>query len=733
MRQVFQDQRSGSFELAEVPAPACRADGVLVALHASLISAGTERSKAELGGKSLLEKARARPDLVAQAIDRARVEGVAETVRLVRERLGTPQPLGYSAAGTVVEVGALVEGLTVGQRVAVGGAGFANHAELCSVPANLVSAVPDGVDLDDACFATVGAVALQGIRQAAASPGEVVGVVGLGLVGQLTARLLHAYGHPVVGVDPSQAALARARRLPVAGGWAPDDPALPAGVEELTGGRGLDAVVVTAATPSSDPVRLAARLLRDRGRIVVVGDVGLVLERAPLYEKELELRLSRSYGPGRYDRAYEEHGLDYPVGYVRWTERRNLAEVVRLLSVGRLRVEDLVTHRYPVARAVEAYQTLVDPGTPSLAILLSYPAGASNRGRTVDLQVRGGPPAGGPRAVSLLGAGNFASRVLVPLLRADGRLRLDTVVTRSGATAAHVGRRAGFARCGSDPADALDPGRAAAVVIATRHDSHAELTARALEAGLAVFVEKPLAIDGAGLERVVEALRARPGILLVGFNRRFAGPVRALLEALPRRSGPGMVDIRVAAGTVAADHWVLDEAEGGGRVAGELCHFLDLACFLLGQAPAGVYARAGDAHGPRRTENVSVVVDYPDRSTAVIQYHAVGGRRMPKELVEAAWDGASARIDDFRALETWTSGKARRRRWRRQDKGHRQELAAFVDWVVDGTPAWRVEEGVVATAGTLALLRSLQTGRREPVAAGSAGGADVQVPAPPAR
>ena len=721
MQQVFQQQRSGSFSLDEVPPPACRRDGILVALRASLISSGTERRKAELGGKSLLAKARARPDLVAQVLERARVEGLAETAHLVRERLDAPQPLGYSAAGTVVEIGPLVRDLQVGQTVAVAGAGFANHAEVCSVPANLAVPVPQSLDPEHACFATVGAIALQGIRQASLTPGETVAVVGLGLVGQLTTRLLGAYGHPVVGIDVSPGAVRTARRFPLAGAWTSQDPALAAGVARLTEGRGLDAVLLTAATPASDPAHLAARLLRDRGRVVVVGDVGLDLERGPLYEKELELRLSRSYGPGRYDRAYEEHGVDYPVGYVRWTERRNLAEVVRLLATGRLQVDDLISHRYPIADAVEAYRTLVDPEIPSLAIVLTYPGPGPVADRVLPLEVPGPSPTAAPAAVSLLGAGNFASRVLVPALRADGRLRLDTVVTRSGAGAAHLGRRAGFARCSSDPADALDPERVRAVVIATRHDSHAELAIRALEAGLAVFVEKPLAVDQAGLERVTAALRANPGILLVGFNRRFAAPTRALLEALPTRTGPGLVQVRVAAGALPPDHWALDRTEGGGRIVGEVCHFLDLASFLLGQQPAGVYARTSDTGGPSSSANVSVLVDYPDHSTAVIQYHAVGGRRMPKELVEAAWDGASARIDDFRSLEVWTSGRGRSRRWRRQDKGHRQELAAFADWVLDGRPAWQVSDGLATTAATLGVLRSLDTGQRVELVSGSPG------------
>jgi predicted dehydrogenase/threonine dehydrogenase-like Zn-dependent dehydrogenase len=731
MQQVFQHQRSGSFMLEDVPAPACRADGILVAVQASLISSGTERRKAELGGKSLLEKARARPDLVAQVIDRARVDGISETLNLVRERLDAPQPLGYSAAGRIVEVGHLVSGFDVGQAVAIAGAGFANHAEVCSVPANLAASVPDGVDPSHACFATVGAIALQGIRQAAVTPGETVGVIGLGLVGHLTTRLLHAYGHPVVGIDVSPAAIERASGLPLASGWTPEDPALPAGIAALTDGRGLDAMIVAAATRSNHPVRLAALLLRDRGRVIVVGDVGLDLERAPLYEKEAELRLSRSYGPGRYDRSYEEHGIDYPIGYVRWTEQRNMAEVIRLLAAGRLQVADLITHRYPIDQAVEAYRTLVDPATPSLAIVLSYPTRPASAERAVALELRGPRPAAATPAVSLLGAGNFASRILLPALRADGRLRLDTVVTRSGATASHLGRRAGFARCSSDPADALDPTRARAVVIATRHDSHAELAARALEAGLAVFVEKPLAIDQAGLDRVTASLEAHPGILLVGFNRRFAAPVRALLQSLPKRTGPGLVTIRVATGALPEDHWLLDQTEGGGRVLGEVCHFLDLASFLLGQTPAGVFARASDARG-RGHGNVSIVVDYPDRSAAVVQYHTVGGKRMPKELIEAAWDGASARIDDFRTLETWGSGRPHRQRWRHQEKGHRQEMAAFVDWVLDGKPAWRVEEGLIATSMTLAVLRSLETGQRVDVFSGSPGRTGASPTAEPA-
>jgi predicted dehydrogenase len=389
---------------------------------------------------------------------------------------------------------------------------------------------------------------------------------------------------------------------------------------------------------------------------------------------------------------------------------------------------------------------LTDPAAPSLGILLSYPERPGRSATTIGLGADATPAtdaaadrgtdaaatdrgtdgatdrgtdaaATRPRAVSLVGAGSFATRVLVPALVADGRLRLDTVVTRAGAAAGHVGRRAGFARAASDPAAAFDPARVGAAVIATRHDSHPDLVAQALQAGLAVLVEKPLAVDEAGLGRVLRAWRQHPGALLVGFNRRFAAPVRALLAALPARTAPGMVAIRVAAARLDPHHWAQDEREGGGRIAGELCHFVDLAAHLLGQAPAGVYARRADGRGPRLANHVAVLLDFPDGSTAALQYHALGGAGMPKELVEAAWDGASGQIDDFKLTRTWTGGRPRVRRWRRQDKGHRAEVAAFVDWVCGGQPAWDPRDGLLATAATLAVLRSLAAGERIEVAA----------------
>jgi predicted dehydrogenase/threonine dehydrogenase-like Zn-dependent dehydrogenase len=710
--QVFQDPQEGSFEVREVPSPACLAGGLLVQLDVSLISSGTERSKAAMGSSSMLAKARARPDLVRQVLERSRAEGVGDTIRLVRERLSAPQPLGYSAAGTVVEVGSGAAGFEVGQQVAIAGAGFANHAEICSIPLHLATPVPDTLDMADACFATVAAIALQGIRQAKVSPGEIVAVIGLGLVGQLAARLLHAYGYPVVGLDISPIALARAAELPLLGAWRSDDKALETRVAEVTQGRGVDAVIVTAATKSSEPLNLASRLLRDRGRMIVVGDVGMHLSRQVLYTKELDVRMSRSYGPGRYDPAYELRGHDYPIGHVRWTEQRNLAEIIRLLAARQMQVDDLVTHTFPITKAADAYRTLSDPEVASLAILLTYPPHSAPLRRTFAIEASASAKVAGPHAVSLIGAGNFASRVLVPAIVADGRLRLDTVVTQSGATAAHLGRKANFLRCSSDPTTALDPTRTRAVVIATRHDTHASLVARALEAGLAVFVEKPLAIDEAGLLQIMTAYRKHAGVLQVGFNRRFSGPVVTLLEALPARSGPGLVTVRVAAGALPNEHWALDARQGGGRIVGEVCHFVDLAAAVLGQAPAGAYARASDRSTPWKTGSVSILLDFPDRSTAVIQYHAVGGRRMPKELVEAAWDGYSAQIDDFRSLRVWGEQKQRRQRWRPQDKGHRRELTAFVDWVVGGVPAWDPVSGFTSTAATLAILRSLETGER---------------------
>src|SRR4051794_5512586 len=557
MKQVAQRPRDGKIELVEAPPPVLRPGWVLVANRFSVISAGTERSKVELGGKNLAQKARARPDLVRKVVDKARVEGVRAAAGTVREKLGALAPLGYSSAGIVLRVGAGVSGLAPGDAVARAGAGYANHAEVVACPQHLVARVPDGVPLDAACYATVGAIALHGVRQAEAAVGERVGVVGLGLVGQLAVRILAAAGCDPIGVDMDSAAVALARAAG-ASAFLRTVPGLEQTVEELTDGLGLDSVLICAAARSRDPLELACRLARDRGRIVVVGDVPVEADRALLYAKELELRLSRSYGPGRYDRDYEEHGRDLPAGYVRWTEQRNLGAFLALVSSDRVDPRPLTTHRFPLAHADAAYAVLsADTGERPFGVVLEYPDDVARFGGAHDppRSSRNGRPRSGALRVGLVGAGSFARGTTIPALTAAGA-ELAAVATGGGLSAADVAGRFGFERAADSAASILDDESIDAVVIATRHHEHAELAAAALHAGKAVFCEKPLAVTHEGLDEVESAL-APDSVLVVGFNRRFAPLVVRLREEF----GPverRLMSARVNAGPLPGDHWLHD-------------------------------------------------------------------------------------------------------------------------------------------------------------------------------
>jgi predicted dehydrogenase/threonine dehydrogenase-like Zn-dependent dehydrogenase len=695
MRQVVQDQGAGTVSVVDVPAPVLHPAGVLVALQASVISSGTERSKIEMGEKSLLGKARARPELAKKVLDQARRDGLRNTAALVRDRLSTPQPLGYSAAGVVLEVGDQAAGLRPGMLVACAGAGYANHAELVYVPATLCAAVPDGVPASSAAFATLGSIALHGIRQAQLTAGELVVVSGLGLVGQLTVRLLLAYGHPVVGVDPSPPARKEVATLGVTT-YSPTDAALPR--------LAADAVLLTAATSSSEPVTAAPTWCRDRGRIVIVGDVGLEMQRAPYYDAEVDLRFSRSYGPGRYDPEYEEKGRDYPIGYVRWTEGRNLAEVLRLLAAGRFEVEDLVTKRYPLNDAPTAYQRL-SAGGRVRALLLEYgppptlgpvPLAAASPGGQVD-HLR----------VGLCGAGNFARKVLIPALSATNVVSWASIATASGLTARHVGAQKGFRSAVGSAEEVVSDPDADAIVIATRHDTHAQLALLAAAEKRFAYVEKPLAITWEELAELDAASGTER--LVVGFNRRCAPATVALAERLRGRLGAVALDIRVNAGRLPAGHWAR-EPEQGGRLVGELCHFIDLACHLVGGPIAVVVAAAAPVSTPRAVETAQVLLSFVDGSTAVISYVADGGAALPKERVELHWDGTSAVIDDFRELQV-LSTKKRIEKSKGQDKGHRALIAAFVDFARGrGESPVPFHQASHTSAATLAVLDGIATG-----------------------
>lgn len=710
MKHVAQRPCDGRVEVLEVPWPALRPGWLLVANRASLISAGTERSKVEMGAKSLLSKARARPDLVRKVVDRARVEGPRAALQATRDRLDAWAPIGYSSAGVVLEVGSEVTGFSPGDRVACGGGGWANHAEVVAVPRNLAARIDDSVSYEAAAYATVGAIALHGIRRAEVTVGNRVGVIGLGLVGQLVVRLLVASGCRPVGIDldPAAVALAEeggARAVPR------ESPDLRPVVTEATAGHGLDAVLVCAATSATDPVRLAADISRAGGRVVVVGDVPVEADRSVMYDKELELRLSRSYGPGRYDRDYEERGIDVPMGYVRWTEQRNIDAFVTLVADGRIDPTSLTTHRFEVENAAGAYDLLANAAGSDaqrpFGIVLEYPDEVPRPpGPPVARSTRARSPRETGR-VGLIGGGSFARGTLIAALRAAGA-ELAAITTRGGLSAADVAARFGFERIAESADELLHDESIGSVIIATRHADHAELTAAALAAGKAVFVEKPLALDAPGVETVRTAL-GEESILMVGFNRRFAPATQAIRDLRP--PGPVSLTIRVNAGPLPEEHWLHDLHEGGGRLIGEGCHFVDLASHLAASHVEEVHAFAvpQPARPLQASDEAVAVLRMADGSVASILYTGKGDARLPKERIELFGGGLAAVIDDFRRLEVYRDAKRSVTKGR-QDKGHRQQIKVFMDAVRGHGPSPDPAGYVGSTLATLAVAESLRTG-----------------------
>jgi predicted dehydrogenase/threonine dehydrogenase-like Zn-dependent dehydrogenase len=652
--------------VVDVPRPSIAATEVLVQTSASLISSGTERAVTALAQSSLLAKARARPDLVRQVIHKARTEGLAQTARTVRDRLDSDVPLGYSAAGIVLEVGDHVAGVSPGQLVATAGAGKANHAELQAVPGLLAVPVPDHVPAGDAAFAAVASIGLHGLRLAEVGPGSKVVVVGLGLVGQLTARLALAAGCSVAGIDVADLPLERARAEGVEAILETGDETS-ARILDWSRGRGADAVIVTAAGKSSEPMLRTPALCRDRATIVVVGDVGLDLDRRPLYEKELSLRFARSYGPGRYERSYEDWAVDFPAGQVRWTEGRNLEAVIDLLASGRLRVGDLVTHRYAVEDAAEAYQLMETNREPYLAIALSYretleperPLVVSTAAVTGQLRV------------GFVGAGAFASSILAPRFK-DAGAELVSVASASGLSARHLAERAGFRHAVAGADGVIDDPDVDAVVIATPHDTHAELSVRALRAGKHVFCEKPIALTEQELDEVEKTWRESGRALMVGFNRRWSPLVGRLREQLASGVGPLVINYRVNAGPLPEEHWYRDRRFGG-RLLGEVCHFIDTCGAIVGDDAAAVSAIASSSRERALGDDLVVTLAYASGSLAVITYAGAGHHSTEKERIEVLGRGHSAVLTDFRSLTV--DGKSDSGR---QQKGHIEEVEAFV-------------------------------------------------------
>jgi polar amino acid transport system substrate-binding protein len=705
VKQILQNPRTGSLEMVEVPAPAAEPGLVLVRNRYSVVSPGTEAQALAFGRASLLGKARSRPDLVSQVLHKLKSEGPLSTYRTVMGRLEAPQPLGYSCAGVVEAVGAGVAAFARGDRVACAGAGYANHAEFVVVPENLVARVPDGVALEHAAFATLGAIALQGLRVAQPSLGEIAAVIGLGLIGQLALQLLRANGCRVLGLDLDPGRVQEAGALGAE--WAFETGALPAAWKaEATGGHGVDFALVAASASTSAPLALAADLCRMKGRISVVGAMPIELERRAVYEKELELRMSTSYGPGRYQRAYEERGLDYPIAYVRWTENRNLQAFLALVASGGVQPGRLATETVPFEQAVEKYEELAQGRRRALAMVFAYPEEVS-ASRALQLA----PPAAGPAretvGVAFVGAGNYAKGVLLPALAGRAEARRVSLVTATGASARRTAEKFAFASCGTDPELVFQDPAVQLVFVATRHDSHADLAARALRAGKAVWLEKPVGITPEEVEHVAKAAAESRGFLAVGYNRRFSPHARAVRSAFEGREGPLAIHYTVAAGAPPRGSWITDPEVGGGRVVGEACHFVDLCAWLVGAPPVSVYARA-PGRDPEGDDSLVALLSFADGSCATIEYLARTDPTLPKERFEVSADGRTARCDNFRTTEV--SGR-KRLRTLNQDKGQAAAVAEVLDALRAGRPSpFSLAEIVAVSRATFAMLESAGSG-----------------------
>lgn len=719
MKQVVQSFRTGELTVADVPTPVLRSSGILVRTGASLVSAGTERTAVAFAHKNLLQKAQARPDLVRQVVTKAQREGVLSTFDGVRNRLDQPLALGYSSAGTVLEVGAEAGAFQVGDRVACAGGGYASHAEAVYIPRTLAVRLPDAVTLQAAAFTTLGAIAMQGIRQAGVVLGQNVAVIGLGLVGQLTVQMLKAAGCRVLGVDLNAARVALALEHGADAG-ATNDTAIAAG-NTFSGGHGFDAVLITADTGSDEPVTLAGELARDRAVVVAVGAVGMNVPRKLYYEKELELRLSRSYGPGRYDPGYEEHGQDYPYAYVRWTEGRNMEAFVHLLATRAVQVEPLISHRFPIDDAAQAYDIIAGKsGEPFLGVLLTYAADRALPDRIELPRPNTATPLNVPPQpairLGMVGAGNFSNGTLLPALRNLPGLCLRGIISGSGMTARISADRFGFSYCASKITALLEDDQVNWLAIATRHHQHAEQAIAGLLAGKDVFVEKPLALRREDLLAVLRVQRQTGRRLMVGFNRRFAPLVQEMQRFLAGHRRPLIATYRVNAGAIPRNHWTQDPAVGGGRIIGEAIHFLDLLQCVVGALPVDVFARTLQAPQETFADEMVLTVTFADGSVGSVIYASGGDKAFGKERVEVLGDGKVAVLDDFRSLELVQNGRRRvQRAYLRGDKGHRGEWEALVAATqTGGTLPISIDEIAAAHLAVYAAVESAR--RREAVA-----------------
>lgn len=708
MHQILQDIRKGNTSLISVPAPVAQPGEVLIANACSLVSAGTEKMVIDLAKKSLLGKARERPDHVRRVLDKIRNEGLLTTIRQVLEKLDEPMTMGYSSAGVVVACGADVQEYQPGDRVASNGP----HAEIVAVPKNLCARVPENVPFEHAAFTVLGSIAMQGVRLARVNLGETVLVIGLGLVGQITVGLLRASGCRVIGVDldPAKCELAKKMGAEIA------HPGVTASeVFSSTSGLGADAVLITASTKSNQPITLAADAVRQKGRVVLVGVVGLELDRRPFYFKEAEFVVSCSYGPGRYDPKYEQQGQDYPAAYVRWTEQRNMQAVLDLMASGKLDVAPLVSHRFAIEDAVGAYDLIEKGNEPYLGILLEYARPIEQR---IERRIQIRPSRQASRlGIGVLGVGNFARMVLLPAIRKCEELHPVALCSARGTSAEHSAQKLGFEVVATDEDAVINDPNVNAVFCITQHDQHARQVLKSLRAGKHVFVEKPLCLTTEQLQEIDEEVQ-RQGenapLLMVGFNRRFSPAAIQAKQLFGKSTAPLTISMRFNAGPIPADHWTQDLEKGGGRIIGEACHGIDLATYFAGSPPVRVFAESiGGPNAPPITDDQCfITLRHANGSVSNIAYLAGGDKSFPKERVEVIGDGRIAIIDDFRSLTTCAGGKTKTQRLRQQDKGHQAEVRAFAAALAGKTEApisWEDIRNV--TLASLLAQQSLREGQ----------------------
>jgi polar amino acid transport system substrate-binding protein len=720
MKQVTQNIKTGEVKVDEVPPPNLFRNAILVKNYYSVISAGTEKTSIDMGNMSMLQKAKSRPDDVKKVLKEVKQIGVWAAYKKVMNKLDTPKALGYSTAGVVIAVDENVEGFRPGDRVACAGAGYAIHADIVVVPKNLCVKIPDGVSFEEAAYATVGSIAMQGLRQTNPTLGEKIVVIGLGLLGQMTVQMLKANGCYVIGIDLDDKSVENAVKISGADlSLSRNKQDVKSIVKEVTNGYGADAVVITAATGSNDPVELAGEIAREKGRVILVGAVGMTFQRTPYYVKELEFKLSRSYGPGRYDYNYEERGNDYPLSYVRWTENRNMESFLELIKDKKVDVKSITTHTFSIDDADKAYALISgEKKEHYVGIILKYPELEENKKEEYFKKIVTSGPKNtvGSPAIGFIGVGNHAQANLLPHVAGDSGNKLIGVCDSQGTIAKHLSEKYGFEFCTSNVEDIFNNDKINTVLVSTRHNSHAEYVIKAIETGKNVFVEKPLCLKNEELDKIITAYQSKldsgkEPVVLVGFNRRFAPLMKRTKEFFKDVKDPLTVNFRVNAGFIPKAHWVQDPVEGGGRIMGEVCHFVDIVQYLTGSQPVGVYAQSISSNNSQVTEydNINITLKMKNGSLGIITYVSNGDKGVNKERMEVTGGNLYAILDNFEKLDLYKNEKRNEIKGKGMDKGWKTEMAEFLSGSKSGQSPIPFDSLRLTTLTTLKILESLRT------------------------